>query len=376
MDQGGARPKSQPLQPRPPATVTIRPHTTQYVSQQSRTYQQPHTYQQSHTYTLSGQQPRPTLTRTLTHGATQSRVITRPPYSHPVQVTQFDTSKMASKGANTPKMQAPATLNQDLLKMKPVGTIDPRIKKMPIAKKEEKKGPESYPGGFPCGIAKKGGQLIIKGPSKDILKFKTHLAMRDGVTFIEDDLASDRLIAMDFDQTLANIFLWAELGGLQGADVQERNLRQWAADGRLFKAFGGQERLTDIRMALHARKSRGDLICVLSSGYAQVIRPALQYVGLDKLIPKELVYGSDTWPFGISKSQRLAQLKKLHNRRKATLIDDDIGYCRVCQKEGHDVIWVRNQRGAQKHELDLLTRGEWHRQEDLSFNPPQPTTPR
>ena len=42
---------------------------------------------------------------------------------------------------------------------------------------------------------------------------------------------------------------------------------------------------------LETVKARGDLICVLSSGFASVIRIALQHVGLADLLPPDLIYG-------------------------------------------------------------------------------------
>ena len=93
-------------------------------------------------------------------------------------------------------------------------------------------------------------------------------------------------------------------------------------------------------------------MCILSSGFASVIRLALNYVGLSDILPTDLIYGCDTGPYGISKSARLNKLKEKYRRPKAVLIDDDLNYCKQALKEGHQVIWVRDGFGVEERELE------------------------
>eukprot|EP00397_Hematodinium_sp_SG-2012_P054113 GEMP01065033.1.p1 GENE.GEMP01065033.1~~GEMP01065033.1.p1 ORF type:complete len:406 (+),score=78.43 GEMP01065033.1:70-1287(+) len=225
-----------------------------------------------------------------------------------------------------------------------------------------------FPGGNKGTVTKDGG-MHIKAPVNGLLKFKNMLGLREEVHSHQEVSSSGRLVAIDFDKTIAEVFLWAELGGLEGPDAQLQNLYSWCLNGKLLAAFGGQQRVDELRAVLQKCKDRGDLLCVLSSGYAKVIRPALRFLKLDGLIPDNLVYGSDTSPFGISKSTRVNHLKRQHNRARATLVDDDVGYCRTALQDGHDVIWVKNGAGVQKREFDPLLNQEWDRVEYLThFN--------
>eukprot|EP00397_Hematodinium_sp_SG-2012_P050438 GEMP01058621.1.p1 GENE.GEMP01058621.1~~GEMP01058621.1.p1 ORF type:complete len:369 (+),score=59.52 GEMP01058621.1:176-1282(+) len=252
----------------------------------------------------------------------------------------------------------------------PVGVSETKTpQSAPVPASMEGTQERLFPGGNKCGVAVSDGEIFIRGPATELLTFKHMLNLREGVHFssTEEESTSGRLVAIDFDKTIAEIFLWAELGGLEGADAQLRNLYQWCLNGKLLAAFGGQKRVDELRAVLQQCKDRGDLVCILSSGYAKVIRPALRLMKLDDIIPDELVYGSDTSPFGISKSQRIDHLKRQHRRPRATLVDDDVGYCRAALQDGHDVIWVKNGAGAQKREFDALRNHQWDRKEHLTF---------
>eukprot|EP00397_Hematodinium_sp_SG-2012_P036922 GEMP01039924.1.p1 GENE.GEMP01039924.1~~GEMP01039924.1.p1 ORF type:complete len:367 (+),score=47.28 GEMP01039924.1:99-1199(+) len=303
----------------------------------------------------------------------------RPPPPN-VEVLQFDTRRMAAFRKATPTTPHALGHAVNIMQLH-TATMPHSVRNhvIPVAAPAPK-APQTLPvphvagtqqgsfsGGTKCGITVKDGQICIKGPARDLLKFKNMLCFREDVTFVEEEFNSGRLIAIDFDKTLAEIFLWAELGGMGGAEVQLKNLQRWHQIGWLLSSFGGQERIQKIRKVLELCKQRGDLICVLSSGFAEVIQPALRMMKLDDLIPDELVYGSDTWPFGISKSGRLAHLKRQHNRPMATLIDDDLGYCKAAIRDGHDVIWVKGGAGAQKRELDALVNRQWDQMEFLTY---------
>lgn len=231
---------------------------------------------------------------------------------------------------------------------------------------EKKKA--KYPGDNKCGIALKDGTIVIRGAPEVLIVFKKWTIFDDCV--FEDDAVvnSGRLIAIDFDKTLVEIFLWAELGGLEGECTQQRNLQTWIITGQLRKAFGSPERVSRLREVLQACKDRGDLLCVLSSGLSTVICPALRHMQLDDLIPVELVYGSDCcWPPGCSKSKRMLHLKRHHGRKFATLIDDEIGYCKSAMVDGHDVIWVKKGDGMQELEFDKILKQKWDSFEMLTY---------
>eukprot|EP00397_Hematodinium_sp_SG-2012_P057087 GEMP01071040.1.p1 GENE.GEMP01071040.1~~GEMP01071040.1.p1 ORF type:complete len:400 (+),score=49.19 GEMP01071040.1:68-1201(+) len=318
-------------------------------------------------------------------------LATKGPTAQSIEVTQFNTHRMAARpgmpsmttaGAVRNAMHMPPRANGhfqwNMNSASVLGTnritftqagvpITKMSQPMPEPALEEGTRQRLYPGGNKCGIATKDGEIYIRGPATELLKLKNLHSLREGVHFTEEESNSGRLVAIDFDKTIAEIFLWAELGGLEGADAQLQNLYRWCLNGKLLAAFGGQQRVDELRSVLQQCKDRGDLLCVLSSGYAKVIRPALRLMKLDDLISDELVYGSDTWPFGISKSQRIVHLKRQHSRPRATLVDDDIGYCRVAMQDGHDVIWVKSGAGAQKREFDALLNYNWDRIEYLTY---------
>eukprot|EP00397_Hematodinium_sp_SG-2012_P025093 GEMP01026188.1.p1 GENE.GEMP01026188.1~~GEMP01026188.1.p1 ORF type:complete len:384 (+),score=58.36 GEMP01026188.1:34-1185(+) len=331
-------------------------------------------------------QPKMNVARQVKPPALVSKGLT--PQS--INVTQFNTQRMASRPGMTATTTAGAV--RIAINMPPRGnshlqwkmnstnllgvnriistqagvpaTNTPHSSPMPALEKGTEQ--RLFPGGKKCGVATKNGEMYIKSPTNELPKFQNMLTLREEVPFIEEESSSGRLVAIDFDKTIAEIFLWAELGGLQGPDAQLRNLYAWCLNGKLLAAFGGQQRVDELRAVLQQCKDRGDLLCVLSSGYAKVIRPALKFMKLDHIIPDEFVYGSDTGPFGISKSTRVDHLKRQHNRPHATLVDDDVGYCRAALKDGHDVIWVKKGAGAQKREFDALLNQAWDRIEYLT----------
>lgn len=69
------------------------------------------------------------------------------------------------------------------------------------------------------------GKLVVRGPRKILAELKLNGVLKEltdsgGVFWVEEGATpSEWIIALDFDKTLAKNFLWAELGGLQGAAV-------------------------------------------------------------------------------------------------------------------------------------------------------------
>lgn len=147
--------------------------------------------------------------------------------------------------------------------------------------------------------------------------------------------------------------------------MQKAALQQWVRDGRLNAAFGGPDRIAKLRSVIETRQKRGDFVCILSSGFASVIRLALQHVGLADILPTDLIYGCDTGPYGISKSSRLGKLKEKWKRSEGCLIDDDLNYCKQAQRDGHRVIWVQDMNGIESRELNGLLQDNWDSQNFL-----------
>lgn len=104
----------------------------------------------------------------------------------------------------------------------------------------------------------------------------------------------------------------------QPSQVQKAALQQWVRDGRLKTAFGGDERLARIREVLETRLRSGDFVCVLSSGFASVIKLALQHVGLSDLLPQDLIFGCDTGPYGISRILLICEGNRAHSLGKCS----------------------------------------------------------
>lgn len=234
-----------------------------------------------------------------------------------------------------------------------------------------KKLPGADSSNIKCAIGILDGKIIIRGSKEALDKLKRNVAfqssdIKENIVFVEEAAApSEWLVAFDFDKTLIKNFLWAELGGLQGATIQKNALQQWVRDGRLKNAFGGDERLQELRQVIESRLNRGDFVCVLSSGFASVIRIALQHVGLSDILPTDLIFGCETGPYGISKSSRLEKLKGMFKRQRSVLVDDDLNYCRQAHRDGHKVIWVRDQCGMASREFNRLLTDRWDSTEFL-----------
>eukprot|EP00392_Amoebophrya_sp_AT5.2_P001506 g1508.t1 len=232
-------------------------------------------------------------------------------------------------------------------------------------------GKTGIPGGQKAAIGLLGntGKLVVRGPKQLLDEMKRNatlkqLAEKDALLWCEEGAApSETLVAFDFDKTLVKNFLWADLGGLKGASLQKSNLMTWVRDGRLKEvAFGGEDRIQAIRGAIEARLARGDFVCILSSGFAAVIREAIKHMGLGDVLPMVGPVGC-RWPYGINKSSRIAKLKDTHRRTQGILIDDDQNYCRQAVRDGHHAIWVREGQGVGDREIQKLLNDDW----DVSF---------
>jgi len=212
-----------------------------------------------------------------------------------------------------------------------------------------------------CGIALKNGTVYIRGAAEALSPFGKFRRFKDCVFQVDAVSNSGRLVAIDFDQTLVEKHLFQALGGPEGEErAQLLNLEIWKINGELRKAFGTPERVSRIRDEIQACKDRGDLVCILSKGYATVIRSVLRYMNLDDLIPDELVYGCDCmWPQGSSKAERIIGLQIHFNRRSATLIDDDVVECVLAYGAGHDVVNVEAKGGMQEKEFKQLRDEQW-----------------
>eukprot|EP00397_Hematodinium_sp_SG-2012_P007185 GEMP01007227.1.p1 GENE.GEMP01007227.1~~GEMP01007227.1.p1 ORF type:complete len:450 (+),score=83.94 GEMP01007227.1:185-1534(+) len=208
------------------------------------------------------------------------------------------------------------------------------------------------------------GKLIFRGLPSMTAKLETIFGPScDTVEYIGvATLDSGRLLALDFDQTLVKVFLWKEIG-----DGNEMVLEQWHRDGRLLEAFGYEKRIQELRKVLTRRRDMGDLLCVLSSCTATVIRRALNLVGLADLLPDHLIFGSDTQPYGLDKAKRLTTLLDTLKREKGTLVDDDIRHCRGAAAAGHDALWVRLRCGLEGRDLERLLKSDWDSLQDLGM---------
>lgn len=216
-------------------------------------------------------------------------------------------------------------------------------------------------------------KVVFKGPANVVTDVHnivgqasqaTGTAADEQAEYIDTDkLDSGRLVALDFDQTIVKVFLWKELN-----NGDENLLQFWINDGRLLeRAFGGQQRVNEIRRVLTERKQQGDLLCVLSGCTRNIIIRALQFAQLSDLLPSERVFGSDSKPYGLDKSKRLDDLLEIFNRKKACLVDDDIGHCRRAIAAGHDALWVRQQCGLEAREMKRLLDAEWDSKADLGL---------
>jgi len=216
-------------------------------------------------------------------------------------------------------------------------------------------------------------KVVFKGPASDVTGVQSivdqscaaaGVVADEQAEYIDTDkLDSGRLVALDFDQTIVKVFLWKELN-----NGDENLLQYWINDGRLLeRAFGGQQRVNEIRRVLTERKQQGDLLCVLSGCTRNIIIRALQFAQLSDLLPSDRVFGSDSKPYGLDKSKRLDDLLEIFNRKKACLVDDDIGHCRRAVVAGHDALWVRQQCGLEAREMKRLIDSEWDSKADLGL---------
>lgn len=147
------------------------------------------------------------------------------------------------------------------------------------------------------------------------------------------------LLVFDFDCTLSSVHLFHYLR----SPVGQRELKQ-DADGFYTRIFGGAERIAALQAFLRGCSALpGSELRVLSFGYEEEIRAALDYIGVTDCF--EGVYGSAAYEeFGVTsaedpKQQMLTMFQLQSARDSIVFIDDDRANfppLRNCDRAGVD----------------------------------------
>ena len=123
-----------------------------------------------------------------------------------------------------------------------------------------------------------------------------------------DDRLPIKLVIYDFDQTITRDHLYYELDG-----GQEDSLNKMS-DDKLLKIFGGKERKE--RLNDHFKRiTTNSEIAIISFGWVNVIKIALERMGLNKYFENSIIIGKDSEELKTagSKAKCIYRMKKKRN---------------------------------------------------------------
>eukprot|EP01084_Bolivina_argentea_P208513 355469_1 len=136
---------------------------------------------------------------------------------------------------------------------------------------------------------------------------------------------SIKLVIYDFDQTITSIHLYHELN--YGNDDQETQLAKMS-DSKLLQVFGGKQRLERLSQHFSYLKTKNVEIGIISFGYVNVIRKALQRMNLfDLYFKQSVIFGCDSIELNDadgSKAECIENTFKKSKTRETNLSENEI----------------------------------------------------
>eukprot|EP01062_Namystynia_karyoxenos_P011651 TRINITY_DN14188_c0_g1_i1.p2 TRINITY_DN14188_c0_g1~~TRINITY_DN14188_c0_g1_i1.p2 ORF type:complete len:507 (+),score=135.56 TRINITY_DN14188_c0_g1_i1:181-1701(+) len=190
-----------------------------------------------------------------------------------------------------------------------------------------------------------------------------------------------RLVLFDFDQTLSTIHLyhrlWQEIQEAPEDDVPEipdMDLQMWALrtffgeQAQFEGIFGGPARCQELKSELGQLAALGAKLGVVSFGFTEVVREALQRLGVAECFDQSAIIGFDhpysqKAPQDSTKSGVVEMLRSQFGDVPADetlLVDDDVANLVQCQRKKPPTcatLWIYDRKGIQKDEWDRIRNG-------------------
>jgi len=131
-----------------------------------------------------------------------------------------------------------------------------------------------------------------------------------------------KLVVYDFDQTLSSVHLYHELQGKRAAQLAK------ISDERLLEIFGGAKRLARLTEHLQRVSVKSEL-AIVSFGWVDVIKAALERMKLSNYFEHSVIIGNDSDELSEAKGNKATVIKRMRKERKlkssqVIFVDDDM----------------------------------------------------
>lgn len=130
-----------------------------------------------------------------------------------------------------------------------------------------------------------------------------------------------KLVVYDFDQTLSSVHLYHELQGKRSPALAKMS------DERLLEVFGGAKRLARLKQHLSLLSTKCEL-AIISFGWVDVIKGALERMSLDAFFESSVIIGCDSEELSEAKGNKATCIKRMKKARSLSakqviFVDDD-----------------------------------------------------
>lgn len=171
------------------------------------------------------------------------------------------------------------------------------------------------------------------------------------------------LIAFDFDKTITTIHLYFELAGDAETQLMKISDSDIITDDRLITIFGGQNRLNRLQTHLELLSANIEHVAIISFGFENVIRKALERVDLLKYFTNDLIIGNDTDLLRNNHKNKGFCLRELiskydiKNKNNVLFVDDDNSNVRIVNDLGiANTLWIKERNGINEKQMSMIER--------------------
>ena len=164
-----------------------------------------------------------------------------------------------------------------------------------------------------------------------------------------------RIVFYDFDRTIPAIHIYHETKGTD--DVSKKS------DQFFIDAFGGEERITRLKMHFDRLTQSGGKCLIVSYGYSAVIKESLARVGLIGFFEADGIIGRNSKIMGRFRGAKHKVISEEMRSRnipyeEAFFIDDDQGNVEKCANAGIcRTLHVHEEGGMTEENMEFLETG-------------------
>ena len=172
------------------------------------------------------------------------------------------------------------------------------------------------------------------------------------------------LIAYDFDKTITSKHLYFALTSLGASDADEQleevgNMEQ----DDLIHIFGGMHRVQRLQTHFKLLSSTNTYIAIISFGFENVIKKALQRLDMLQYFNERLIIGNDTkiledvYNNKALCLQRIIKENVTENKNRMLFVDDDINnISSVKDMNIAGTLWISERNGISDQQMKMIER--------------------